>query len=162
MKSMFNFRKVVILFLLVFVSLSFSKTKVNIDGNINIRIRNDSKSINYGNKKSSSIGNVDDEGYLYRPFIINNKMYILIKDQYNYKYVIQTIFWNNNISSSIYSENAYKLNRHSNNCLSLDGDDNYCFTITAKGYPALYNRMESRYEYIGYFIKQYNKNYKNR
>lgn len=155
MKRMLSLRKVVLLLIFIFVCLGFSKAKVTIDGNINVRIGNSSN--NRNSNKTKSVGNIDDSGYLYKPFVINNKQYMLVEDKFNNKYIIQTVFFNNNPSNGIYSENAFLLKRHTNNCLSIDGDDDYCFTITSRGIPALYNRAEARYQFYGYFVKKYNK-----
>lgn len=152
-----SLRKVVLLLIFMFVCLGFSKSKITIDGNINVRIGNSSNNRNSNNKKTSSVGNIDDSGYLYKPFVINNKQYMLVEDKFNNKYIVQTVFFNNNPSNGIYSENAFLLKRHTNNCLSIDGDDDYCFTITSRGIPALYNRAEARYQFYGYFVKKYNK-----
>lgn len=158
MKKSFNYRKSVVLLFLMFFMLGFSKSKVTIDGNINVRIGNSSNNRNSNNKKTSSVGNIDDSGYLYKPFIINNKLYMIVIDNSKNKYIVKTDFLNNNPSSGIYSENAFLLTRHTNNCLSIDGDDDYCFTITSRGIPALYNRAEARYQFYGYFINtNYNK-----
>lgn len=158
MKRMLSLRKVVVIFIFMLSVLGFSKAKVTIDGNINVRIGNNSKNSNYGNHKKSSIGNIDDSGYLYRPFVINNKMYTVVKDNYNNKFVIQTVFLNNNPRNGIYAENAFLLKRFTNNCLAIEGDDDHCFTITSRGIPALYNRAEASYQFYGYFINtNYNK-----
>ena len=153
-----SLRKVVLLLIFMFVCLGFSKTKVTIDGNINVRIGNSSNNRNSNNKKTSSVGNIDDSGYLYKPFIINNKLYMIVIDNFKNKYIVKTDFWNNNPSDGIYSESAFLLKRFTNNCLSIEGDDDYCFTITSRGIPALYNRAEARYQFYGYFINtNYNK-----
>ena len=159
MKKSFNYRKSVVLLFLMFFMLGFSKSKVTIDGNINVRISNSSNNRNSNNKKTSSVGNIDDSGYLYKPFIINNKLYMIVIDNFKNKYIVKTDFLNNNPSNAIYSEYAYLLNKHSNNCLSIEGDDNYCFTITYNGKPALYNRVESRYVFEGYFTNSYHNKY---
>lgn len=159
MKRMLSLRKVVVIVIFMLSVLGFSKAKVTIDGNINVRIGNNSKNSNYGNHKKSSIGNIDDSGYLYRPFVINNKMYTVVKDNYNNKIIIQTVFLNNNPRNGIYVENAFLLKRFTINCLAIEGDDDYCFTITSSGIPALYNRAEAQYVYYGYFIRKNNNTY---
>ena len=158
MKRMLNLRKVVVIFIFMLSVLGFSKAKVTIDGNINVRIGNSSNNRNYNKNKTKSVGNIDDSGYLYKPFIINNKLYMIVADKLNNKFIIQTVFRNNNPSNGIYSENAFLLKRFTNNCLAIEGDDDHCFTITSRGIPALYNRAEASYQFYGYFINtNYNK-----
>ena len=154
MKKLFNYRKLLVLLLFVFAfNYTFSKTNVNIDGNINIRIgKNSSNRNSTYYKKQKAVGNIDDDGYLYKKFVINKILYFIAIDEFKNKYIIKTVFWNNNPSSGIYYQEAYSLNRHSNNCLSIEDDEDYCFTINYDGRPALYNRVEARYWYYGYFV----------
>ena len=144
MKKMLNFRKVVILFVFVFVSLSFSKTKVKIDGNINIWIENSSRS-----KPTKSVGNMDDNQFIEKPFLINNRGYVFLNDQYDNKLLLRVIF---DRAGNVIREDLYQTYRFTQNCISVKGDDNYCFTITSDGYPSIWDRYKSKYIYSGKFL----------
>ena len=143
MKKLFKNSR--ILFIISFLLISsISVSKVHIKGNLDIWIGNSSKS-----KPTKSVGNMDDNKFIEKPFLINNRGYVFLYDQYDNKLLLRVIF---DRTGNVIREDLYQTYRFTQNCISVKGDDNYCFTITSDGYPAIWNRYQSKYSYYGRFI----------
>lgn len=134
-----------ILFIISFLLISsISVSKVHIKGNLDIWIGNSSRS-----KPTKSVGNMDDNRFLEKPFLINNKGYAFLNDSYGNKYLLRVIF---DSRGNLIQEDIYETYRYTENCLAVKGQDKFCFTITSDGYPAIWNRYQSRYSYYGKFL----------
>ena len=151
-------------FLLLFLIFSFivqSKTRINVDGSINInwgrdRNRRDRDRGNYWENENdgySYVGDITDNQYNLKPFILNGKGYAIIKDrQY---YILQVTFRNGNIDQ-VDKEVVYNTQIFSQNCIAIEGDSRYCLTITSEGSPALWDRYSGRVKYTGRWLKTTN------
>ena len=162
-----NLKGILILFIcVIFLSsmstITFSKVRVNVDGSVNINFgKNRSSSNNNDNENSiiiwddnskySNVGDITDNYYNLKPFILNGKGYAVIRDRGNI-YILQVSFINGNLNK-VEREVIYNAKVFSSNCLAIDGDSKYCLTITSKGQPALWDRELGRIEYTGRWLK---------
>lgn len=167
-KKKFTLKGSIILIILILVSttLTFSKVKVNIDGSVNINFGK--KSSNNNNNDNSiiiwddnnnhqyNVGDITDSYYNLKPFILNDKGYAVIRDRGNL-YILQVTFYNGNLNK-VDREVIYNAKVFSSNCLSIEGDSNYCLTVTRSGNPALWDRNRGQLKYVGRWIK--NSNYR--
>lgn len=131
----------IVMFLLI---SAISLAEVKISGNFDIWIGNSSRS-----KPTKSVGNMDDNRFLERPFVINNKGYSFLMDGYGNKLLLRVAF---DSRGNVIQEDIYETYRFTENCLAVKGQDKFCFTINADGYPAIWNRYQSKYSYYGRFI----------
>ena len=146
-KMLKNLRLKLLLLLLSLVFTSISTAKVNISGNIQIWF-NTSKSSN-NNKTKKYIGNMDDRSFEERAFVINNRGYSFLRDQYGNKFLVRVVF---DSKGNVVQEDLYETERFTVNCLGIRGDDSFCFTINQNGVPAIWDRYESKYIYEGRFL----------
>lgn len=158
-----NFVKGILFLSLIFSFIVHAKTRINVDGSINInwgRDKNRRDRGNYwenGNDGYSYVGDITDNQYNLKPFILNGRGYAIIKDrQY---YILQVKFKNGNIDQ-VDKEVVYNTQIFSQNCISIEGDSHYCLTVTSNGDPALWDRYSGRVKYTGRWLKT-NSNYYN-
>lgn len=164
-KKIKNLKGIILAMFLVLSFISVAKARINVDGSININFgkgrgnsstdywENNSNNNNYYN-----VGDITDSQYSLKPFIMNGKGYSVIKD-YNRYYILQVDFYNGN-PNNVKKEVVFDARVQSSNCLSIDGDNRYCLTITPKGQPALWDRYSSRIKYTGQWVRN-NYNYDN-
>ena len=165
-KKKFTLKGSTILMILILTILStniaLSKVKVNIDGSVNINFgKNRSSSNNNNNENSiiiwddnskySNVGDITDNYYNLKPFILNGKGYAVLRNRGNI-YILQVSFINGNLNN-VDREVIYNAKVFSSNCLAIDGDSKYCLTITSKGQPALWDRELGRIKYTGRWLK---------
>lgn len=161
-KKKFTLKGSIILIILILVSttLTFSKVKVNVDGTININFGKKSGNTSTGiwdnDDKYTNVGDITDSFYNLKPFILNGKGYAVIRDRGNL-YILQVTFYNGNLNK-VDREVIYNAKVFSSNCLSIEGDSNYCLTVTRSGNPALWDRNRGQLKYVGRWIK--NSNYR--
>lgn len=164
-KKKFTLKGSILLLVLFISTLSFTKVRVNVDGTININFGKNRSSSNNDNSiviwdddnpKYSTVGDITDNYYNLKPFILNGKGYAVIRDRGNI-YILQVSFINGNLNK-VDREVIYNAKVFSSNCIAIDGDSNYCLTITPKGYPALWDRNRGQLKYVGRWIK--NSNYR--
>ena len=160
-----NFVKGILVLFLLFSFIIHAKTRIN--GSINInwsrgidRNRKDQDRNDYWANESDGynyVGDITDNQYNLKPFILNGKGYAIIKDsQYH---ILQATFRNGNIND-VKSEIIYNARVFSQNCISIEGDSRYCLTVTSNGDPALWDRYSGRVKYTGRWLKT-NSNYYN-
>ena len=138
-----------ILFIISFLLISsISVAKVRITGTFDIWIGGNSNSKSKP-KPTKSVGNIDDSQFLEKPFVINNKGYSFLMDRYGNKLLLRVAF---DSRGNVIQEDIYETYRFTENCLAVKGQDKFCFTITADGYPSIWNRYQSKYSYYGRFI----------
>lgn len=150
-----------ILFLsLIFSFIVHAKTRINVDGSINInwgrdRNRTDrNRSGDYWeNDGYNYVGDITDNQYNLKPFILNGRGYAIIKD--SRYYILQVTFQNGDINR-VKNEVVYNTDIYSQNCVSIQGDNRYCLTITSEGSPALWDRYSGRVRYTGRWLKTTN------
>jgi len=123
---------------------AISLAEVKISGSFDIWIGNSSRS-----KPTKSVGNIDDNRFLEKPFVINNKGYSFLRDSYGNKLLLQVEF---NSRGEVIQETLYYTNRFTNNCIGVKGDNSFCFTITKDGIPSIWDRYNSKYVYFGTFV----------
>lgn len=123
---------------------AISLAEVKISGSFDIWIGNSSRS-----KPTKSVGNIDDNRFLEKPFVINNKGYSFLRDSYGNKLLLQVEF---NLRGEVIQETLYYTNRFTNNCIGVKGDNSFCFTITKDGIPSIWDRYNSKYVYFGTFV----------
>ena len=164
-KKKFTLKGSIILIILMLISnIAFSKVRVNVDGTININIGkkgsgssgNTSTGIWDNDDKYTNVGDITDRQYNMQPFLINGKGYAVIRDRGNL-YILQVTFYNGNLNK-VDREVIYNAKVFSSNCLSIEGDSNYCLTVTRSGNPALWDRNRGQLKYVGRWIK--NSNYR--
>lgn len=156
-KMLKNLRvKLSLLWLCLFLS-SISVAKVRIRGDFDIWIGNS----NSRSKPTKSVGNMDDHQFIEKPFVINNKGYVFLKDNYNNKLLLRVVF---DTRGRVIREDLYYTQKFTENCIGVQGNDSFCFTITSNGFPAVWDRFDSRYLYYGKFINnvRINNPYKSR
>lgn len=167
-----NLKGILILFIcVIFLSsmstIAFSKVRVNVDGSVNINFGKNRSSSNNNqdnsiiiwddNSKYSNVGDITDNYYNLKPFILNGKGYAVLRNRGNI-YILQVSFINGNLNN-VDREVIYNAKVFSSNCLAIDGDSNYCLTITPKGYPALWDRNRGRIKYTGQWVRNNYNNY---
>lgn len=164
-KQIKNLKGIILVMLLVFTFIAIGKTRVNIGGNINIDFGRGNSSNDYwdnngnNNRNSYNVGDITDSQYELKPFLLNKKGYAIIRN-YNRYFILQVEFYNGNLN--VKREVVFDAKVQSSNCLSIEGDDRYCLTITPKGQPALWDRYNSKLKYIGKWItNNYNNYYDN-
>ena len=162
-KKIKNLKGIILAMFLVLSFISVAKVRVNVDGSVNIsfgRNRNerDKSDNDYWGTNNNSVGDITDSQYSLKPFIMNGKGYSVIKD-YNRYYILQVDFYNGN-PNNVKKEVVFDARVQSSNCLSIDGVNRYCLTITPKGQPALWDRYSSRIKYTGQWVRN-NYNYEN-
>lgn len=151
---------IIVAIILTISQITYSKVRVNVDGSVNINFgksrnengrdrRNDYWDNNYYD--DYSIGDITDSQYNMRPFILNGKGYSVLKNN-GRLYILQVEFRNGNVNRAE-KETIYNARVFSSNCLAIDGDSNYCLTITSKGQPALWDRQLGRIRYTGRWLK---------
>lgn len=123
---------------------AISLAEVKISGSFDIWIGNSSRS-----KPTKSVGNIDDNRFLEKPFVINNKGYSFLRDSYGNKLLLQVEF---NSRGEVIQETLYYTNRFTNNCIGVKGDNSFCFTITKDGIPSIWDKYNSKYVYFGTFV----------
>ena len=123
---------------------AISLAEVKISGSFDIWIGNSSRS-----KPTKSVGNIDDNRFLEKPFVVNNKGYSFLRDSYGNKLLLQVEF---NSRGEVIQETLYYTNRFTNNCIGVKGDNSFCFTITKDGIPSIWDRYNSKYVYFGTFV----------
>ena len=164
-KKKFTLKGSIILIILMLISnIAFSKVRVNVDGTININIGkkgsgssgNTSTGIWDNDDKYTNVGDITDSFYNLKPFILNGKGYAVIRDRGNL-YILQVTFYNGNLNK-VDREVIYNAKVFSSNCLAIEGDGNYCLTVTRSGDPALWDRNRGQLKYVGRWIK--NSNYR--
>lgn len=153
---------ILIILILVSTTLTFSKVRVNVDGTININLgkgksNNQDIIIWDDNPKYSTVGDITDRQYILKPFLMNGKGYAVIKS-YDKYYILQVDFYNGN-PNNVKKEVVFDARVQSSNCLSIEGDNRYCLTITPKGQPALWDRYSSRIKYTGQWVRNNYNNY---
>ena len=146
MKKLFSLRKVLILCLLI---ATIGMAKVDISGNINVWFDTSRHSNNQNTKQKKAVGNMDDQRFIEKAFIINNKGYSFLLDNYGNKLLLKVIF---NSDGEVIQEYLYETTRFTNNCLGIKDNDSFCFTITKDGLPSIWDRYRSRYLYYGKFV----------
>lgn len=164
-KKIKNLKGIILAMFLVLSFISVAKARINVDGSININFgkgRGNSSTDYWGNNSNNNnyynVGDITDSQYSLKPFIMNGKGYSVIKD-YNRYYILQVDFYNGN-PNNVKKEVVFDARVQSSNCLSIDGDNRYCLTITPKGQPALWDRYSSRIKYTGQWVRN-NYNYEN-
>lgn len=165
-KKEFTLKGSILLMILFISTISFTKIRVNVDGSVNINFgkgRGNSSTDYWGNNNGNNnrnynVGDITDSQYILKPFLMNGKGYSVIQD-YNRYYILQVDFHNGN-PNHVKKEVVFDARVQSSNCLSIDGDDRYCLTITPKGQPALWDRYSSRIKYTGQWVRN-NYNYDN-
>lgn len=164
-KKIKNLKGIILAMFLVLSFISVAKARINVDGSININFgkrRGNSSTDYWGNNSNNNnyynVGDITDSQYSLKPFIMNGKGYSVIKD-YNRYYILQVDFYNGN-PNNVKKEVVFDARVQSSNCLSIDGDNRYCLTITPKGQPALWDRYSSRIKYTGQWVRN-NYNYDN-
>lgn len=146
MKKLFkNSRILLVLGLLLISSISLAKT--HISGSINIWFESSNQSSN--NKSKRYVGNIDDRSFEERAFVINNTGYSLLRDYYGNKLLLRVRF---DSKARVISEELFETHRFTNNCIAIKGRDDFCFTISKEGYPAIWDRDEAKYIYYGKFL----------
>jgi hypothetical protein len=146
MKKLFkNSRVLLVLGLLLISSISLAKT--HISGSINIWFESSNQSSN--NKSKRYVGNIDDRSFEERAFVINNTGYSLLRDYYGNKLLLRVRF---DSKARVISEELFETHRFTNNCIAIKGRDDFCFTISKEGYPAIWDRDEAKYIYYGRFV----------
>ena len=123
---------------------AISLAEVKISGSFDIWIGNSSRS-----KPTKSVGNIDDNRFLEKPFVINNKGYSFLRDSYGNKLLLQVEF---NSRGEVIQETLYYTNRFTNNCIGVKGDNSFCFTITKDGITSIWDRYNSKFVYFGTFV----------
>ena len=154
-------------FLLLFLIFSFivqSKTRINVDGSINInwdrdrdRNRRDRDRGNYWENENdgySYVGDITDNQYLMKPFVLNGKGYSVLSNR-GTLYLLQAEFYNSD-PSRVKNERIFNTNTYSSNCLAIAGDNRYCLTINVEGSPALWDRQQGRIKYVGKWLQNNN------
>ena len=162
-KKIKNLKGIILATFLILTFISVAKARINVDGSININFgkgRENSSTDYWGNNNNNyyNVGDITDSQYSLKPFIMNGKGYSVIKD-YNRYYILQVDFYNGN-PNNVKKEVVFDARVQSSNCLSIDGDNRYCLTITPKGQPALWDRYSSRIKYTGQWVRN-NYNYDN-
>ncbi len=143
MNKLFNLRKGLLILIFLLIS-AISLSKMQISGNINIWIENSSRS-----KSTKSVGNMDDNRFLEKGFVINNKGYAFLSDRYNNKYLLRVIF---DRRGNVIREDLFQTQKFTVNCVGIKNDDSFCFTIKPNGVPAIWDRYESTYVFSGKFV----------
>lgn len=146
MKKLFSLRKVLILCLLM---STIGMAKVDISGNINVWFDTSRHSNNKNSKVKKSVGNMDDYQFLQKAFIINGKGYSFLMDNAGNKLLLRVIFDNR---GNVIKEDLFYTQRFTENCIGVQGNDSFCFTITKDGLPSIWDRYRSKYLYYGQFV----------
>ena len=154
-----NFVKGILFLFMIFSFIAHSKTRI--DGSINInwgrgidRNRRDRDRGDYWeNDGYNYVGDITDRQYNLKPFILNGRGYAIIKD--SRYYILQVTFRNGDINQ-VEKEVVYNTDIYSQNCVSIQGDNRYCLTITSEGSPALWDRYSGRVRYTGRWLKTTN------
>ena len=166
-RKKFTLKGSILLLVLFFSTLSFTKVRVNVDGTVNINFGRGKSSSNTNqdnsiiiwddNSKYSNVGDITDNYYNMKPFILNGKGYAVIRDRGNI-YILQAEFYNSD-PNRVKKEQLFNTTTYSSNCLAIAGDSNYCLTITKYGDPALWDRNRGQLKYTGRWVKnQYSNN----
>ena len=150
-KMLKNLRGNLLLLLLCLVFTNIALGKVNISGNFNLWIGNS----NSKSKPTKSVGNMDDRSFEERAFIVNDRGYSFLRDQYGNKFLLRVIF---DSAGNVVREDLFETKKFTVNCLGIRGDDSFCFTISPQGRPALWDRYRSRYLYYGDFVNVHIRN----
>lgn len=150
-KMLKNLRGNLLLLLLCLVFTNIALGKVNISGNFNLWIGNS----NSKSKPTKSVGNMDDRSFEERAFIVNDRGYSFLRDQYGNKFLLRVIF---DSAGNVVREDLFKTKKFTVNCLGIRGDDSFCFTISPQGRPALWDRYRSIYLYYGDFVNVHIRN----
>lgn len=156
-----NFVKGILFLFMIFSFIVHSKTRI--DGSINInwsrgidRNRRDRDRGDYWDNENDGynyVGDITDNQYNLKPFILNGRGYAIIKD--SRYYILQVTFRNGDINR-VEKEVVYNTSIYSQNCISIQGDNRYCLTITYEGSPALWDRYSGRVKYTGRWLKTTN------
>lgn len=155
MKKLFKECRILLVLGLLLISCT-SLAKVRIRGDFDIWIGNS----NSRSKDRKGVGNMDDRQFIEKPFIVNNKGYAFMYDNYNNKLLLRVTF---NSKGEVVNENLYYTQKFTDNCIAVQGDDSFCFTIKSNGFPAIWDRYNSRYIYEGRFVNiRINNPYKRR
>lgn len=145
MKKNSILRGLLILMFLLISAVSFAKVRVT--GNVTVWFDTTSRTSN--NKPKRYVGNMNDRSFEERAFVINNRGYSFLRDNNGNKLLLRVIFDTNGY---VLREDLFETYKFTQNCLSVKGDDNYCFTITSDGYPSIWDRYQSKYIYYGKFL----------
>jgi hypothetical protein len=161
-----NFVKGILFLFMIFSFIVHSKTRI--DGSINInwgrgidRNRRDRDRGDYWDNENDGynyVGDITDNQYNLKPFILNGRGYAIIKD--TRYYILQVTFRNGDINR-VEKEVVYNTQIFSQNCIAIEGDSRYCLTITSEGSPALWDRYSGRVKYTGRWLKTRTNYYNN-
>lgn len=144
MKKFLKNGRVLLILSILFIS-TIAVGKVSIRGHLDIWIENS----NSKSKYKKGVGNIDDEKFLERAFVINYRGYSFLRDNYGNKFLLRVIF---DSAGNVVREDLFETKKFTVNCLGIRGNDSFCFTISPQGRPALWDRYRSRYLYYGEFI----------
>lgn len=135
-----------LLFCLVFTNIALAK--VHISGNFQVWF--DSRTSNNYNKRSQTyVGNMDDESFEEKAFVINKVGYSFLRDYYGNKFLLRVRF---DSRGNVIQEDIFETKKFTVNCLGIRGNNSFCFTISPQGRPALWDRYRSRYLSYGEFV----------